>query len=148
MNVDHSPVAGQRVDRQSRPQRRTADADMDQVADLAQGSLVDGLGQYVHPGVERTRLGDAVLCAETALGGVLGGTSFGRIDLGAREQGPRRSVRYCPYARGNRQVGRYGSPATVWRAASRDRISRERTPAVGDCVMRLGERNLAESVTS
>ena len=73
-------VAAERVDQQMRPERRAADADMEDVADRAERLRLDRVDQRAHPGVQAGGAGDAFRRALPALGAVLGGAALGRVD--------------------------------------------------------------------
>ena len=76
-------LAAERIDEQLRPQRRTADAEMEDMAHRPQRLGLDRVDQGAHPLVQRARPGDALRRALAALGRMLGGAAFGRVDLGA-----------------------------------------------------------------
>jgi hypothetical protein len=66
VHVDPRPVAAERIDRQRRPQRRAADADVDQVPHLAERAAVDRLDQQPHPLAQRGGFLDARGIADAA----------------------------------------------------------------------------------
>ena len=73
MHVHERPIPRQRIDRQLGTERRAADADVNQVADLAERTAVDRIDQQVHPVVQLGRLLDRGFRANAPLGGMLGG---------------------------------------------------------------------------
>ena len=77
--------APQRIDQQVRPQRRSADADVEDVADVAQRARLDRVDQRAHPLVEAAGAGDAVRITLAAFGGVLDRAILGDIDVLAAE---------------------------------------------------------------
>ena len=77
--------APQRIDQQIRPQRRSADADVEDVADVAQRARLDRVDQRAHPLVEAAGAGDAVGVALAAFGRVLDRAIFGDVDVLAAE---------------------------------------------------------------
>ncbi len=86
VHVDSREVARQRIHRQRRPERRAADADVDQVADLAECTLVNRLDQQLHPLAQRGGFLHARVLAHAAQRRVLGAAVLGRVDHFAGEQ--------------------------------------------------------------
>ena len=77
--------ATERIDQQVRPQRGAADADVQDVADVAQCASLDRVDQRAHPLVETAGAGDAFGIALAAFGGVLDRAIFGDVDVLAAE---------------------------------------------------------------
>ena len=80
MHIDQRQIAGQRINRHRGAQRAAANANMDEMLDLAQSALVNGFDQHSHPGVERSCFFCVSGAAHAALSGVRGGAPFGDID--------------------------------------------------------------------
>ena len=78
-------LAAQRIDQQVRPQRRSADADVQHMADIAQRTALDRVDQRAHPFVKPARARDAVGIALIAFGGVLDRAILGDVDMLAAE---------------------------------------------------------------
>ena len=86
MDIAITEVAAERVDPQRGAERAAADADVDEVLDLAQRALVDRLDQHAHAVDQRHRLLDLGALARAAQSRVVGGAAFGRIDDFTGEQ--------------------------------------------------------------
>ena len=86
MDIAIAEVAAERVDAQRGAERAAADADVDQVLDLAQRALVDRLDQHAHAVDQRHRFLDLGAFARAAQSRVVGGAAFGRVDHFAGEQ--------------------------------------------------------------
>ena len=79
-------VAPQRIDEQVGAERRSADADVEQVTDLAERACLDRVDHHPHPLVQSLRTVDRVGGAVAALGAMFGGAVLGRIGDAARKQ--------------------------------------------------------------
>ena len=79
-------VTADRVDEQVGTERRSADADVEQVPDLAERTRLDRIDHHPHPLVQRLRGMDRLRRAVAAFGAMLGGAVFGRIGDAAREE--------------------------------------------------------------
>ena len=91
MDIDQRQIAGQRVNRERRAERRAADADRDAMADLAQRAFVNRLDQHPHAGEQGFGLVDLCRRAATSQRAVGGGAAFGDIDDPAiKQRGTRR----------------------------------------------------------
>ena len=85
MDVNLGPIASQRIKRQRRTQRRSADADVDQVLDRPQQTGVDRLNQALGAQMQRRRLFNRGIAADPALGGMLNRAALGDVDRLARK---------------------------------------------------------------
>ena len=88
MDVHLGPVASQRIERQRRTQRRSADADVDQMPHFAQQTGMNRLNQAFHPLVQRGGFLNRGIAAHATLSGVFHRAAFGDIDRLAREHRP------------------------------------------------------------
>jgi hypothetical protein len=73
-------MAAERVDEQLGAERRAADADVQDVADRSERLGLDRVDEGAHAGVEAAGAGDALGRPLPALGAMLGGAPFGRVD--------------------------------------------------------------------
>ena len=85
-DIEAVAVASQCIDNQIRPQRRSTNADMDDVCDRPEHIGVDRIDQRPHPGVECARQRHALLIAYATLGSMFGRAPLGDIDGLSREQ--------------------------------------------------------------
>ena len=100
-NAVAAGVATERVEQQLRPQRRAADADVQQAVHLAERPALDGVNQRAHPLMLGPGSGDVSRRPLPALRDMRRRPAFARIDNGAGEQG----------LSGCRELPGFGKPA-------------------------------------
>ena len=79
-------VAAKCIDEQFGAKRRSTNADMQYMADIAHQAGVNGLNQSAHALLKRAGISDRFGIASTTFGGVLCGAPFRHIDGGTRKQ--------------------------------------------------------------
>ena len=74
------------IDEQFGAKRRSTNADMQYMADIAHQAGVNGLNQSAHALLKRVGISDRIGIASAPFGGVLCRAPFGHIDCGTRKQ--------------------------------------------------------------
>ena len=80
MDINHGTVPRQGVNSQRRAQRRSTNADVDEMTHLAQNAAVNRLHKAAHAGMQGKGFLNSSIAAQPALGGMLGGAILGYVD--------------------------------------------------------------------
>ncbi len=120
VHMHQRQVARQGIHRQRRAERAAANADMDQVLDLAQHAFMDRADQQPHPLAQCLGFLHAGIEPDAAQGGMFSGAAFGGVDHFAREQLVAHIVEPGGFGQGF-EIGDQGTGQVGFRPVEQDR---------------------------